>query len=139
MADAISIDGLAALNRSLRKIDSEAPKALRLALNEAAQVVVDDAVPKIPRRSGRAANALKARSTRTLSRVVAGSARAPHLPWLDFGGEGRKRGRPAPRRFIKAGRYVYPTYYAKRDSGEFGRVLERALLNVVIGAGMAVD
>jgi hypothetical protein len=139
VADAIKIRGLAEFNRNLKKLDNDLPKALRLALNEAANVVVEDAAPKIPRRSGRAQKALRARSTSTTSRVIAGSARARYLPWLDFGGEGRKRGRPAKREFIKKGRYVYPTYYAKRDSGEFGEVLNRSLLDVVRRAGIAVD
>lgn len=139
MSDAIRIDGLAAFNRHLKTVDRDLPKAMRVALNDAANVVVEGALPKIPRRSGRAQKALKARSTQTKSRVSAGNARAPYLPWLDFGGEGRKRGRPAKREFIKTGRYVYPTYYEKRDSGEFEAVLTRSLLDIVRRAGIAVD
>ncbi len=139
MSDAIRVEGLAQFSRSLKKVDASLPKALRLALNEAANVVVEDARPKIPRRTGRAQKALRASSTRTASRVSAGSARAPYLPWLDFGGEGRKRGRPARRPFIKTGRYVYPTYYELRDSGEFERVLNRELRAVARLAGLDVD
>jgi len=139
VSDAIKIHGLADFNRKLRKVDRDLPKAMRLALNEAADVVVDAAQPKIPRRTGRARKALKARSTRTLSRAVGGSKRVPYFPWLDFGGEGRKRGRPTKREFIKAGRYVYPTYFEKRDSGEFERVLSGALLRHVRRAGIEVD
>jgi len=138
VSEAIKIEGLAAFSRNLKKVDSDLPKALRVALNEAANVVVEGALPLIPRRTGKAQKALKARSTRTLSRVVAGSARAPYLPWLDFGGEGRKRGRPAKREFIKTGRYVYPTYYKKRDSGEFERVLTRSLQDIVRRSGLEI-
>jgi hypothetical protein len=29
------------------------------------------------------------------------------VPWLDFGGEGRHKGRPPARPFIREGRYTY--------------------------------
>lgn len=137
MSDPIRVEGLAALSRNLRKLDADLPKGVRVALNEAAQVVVDYAVPRIPRRSGRAARTIKAKSTRTASRVGAGGSRVPYFPWLDFGGEGRVKGRPAARPFKKEGRYLYAGYYAKRD--EFGKVLERALLKVAADAGLEVD
>ncbi|KXK61974.1 hypothetical protein AWW66_10955 [Micromonospora rosaria] len=137
MFEPIRIEGLAAFNRSLRKLDAELPKGLRLAHNTAAQIVVDTARPMIPRRTGRAQASVKARSTRTASRVSAGSNRAPYMPWLDYGGEGRIKGRPAPREFRKGGRYVYPAFHAKRD--EFARVLERSLLGAVAAAGLDAD
>jgi hypothetical protein len=59
------------------------------------------------------------------------------VPWLDYGGEGRIKGRPSKREFVKGGRYVYPSFYAKRD--EVQRVLERGLLQVVTSAGLEVD
>lgn len=138
MADAIKVDGLAEFARSLKKLDSDLPKALRVALNEAAQVVVDYAVPRIPKRSGRAARTVKARSTRTAVRVVAGGNRAPYYPWLDFGGRvGRRRSVQRP--FMKDGRYIYAGYFAKSRSGEFQDVLTKALLGVAAQAGVVVD
>lgn len=136
MADTIQVEGLAALSKGLRRIDAEAPKGLRLALNDAANIVVDTARPMMPRRSGRAQGAVKAKSTRTESRVSAGSARVPYVPWLDYGGEGRVKGRPAKREFRKGGRYVYPAFYASRSKVE--DTLERALLRVVADAGLEV-
>lgn len=137
--DAIRIDGLAAFSKRLKRLDSDLPKGLRLALNEAAELVIDTAVPRMPRRTGSAQKAVSARSTRTLSRVTLGSRRRGGVPWLDFGGEGRRRGRPPAREFIRKGRYLYPAYYEKRDSGEFERLLSRALLDVARGAGIEVD
>jgi hypothetical protein len=137
--EAIKVVGLAEFQRNLKKLNADLPKALRVALNGAADVIVDSARPRVPRRSGRAAAALKARSTQTAARVSGGSARAPYYPWLDFGGEGRRRGRPAARPFIKQGRYLYAAYYEKRDSGEFEQILTKALLDVAAQAGVEVE
>lgn len=137
MAEAIKIDGLAAFSRNLRKLDSDLPKALRIALNEAANLVVDDAKPHVPRRSGRAAGTIKAKSTRTAVRVSAGGRRAPYYPWLDFGGK-VGRNKSVGRAFFTDGRYLYPSYFAKRDSGELQQVLTRALLDVAASAGVVV-
>ena len=132
----IRVQGLAEFNKALKRMDSELPKGLRLAHNEAAQIVVDTARSDMPRRSGRARAAVKAKSTRTASRVSAGSSRAPYVPWLDYGGEGRIKGRPAAREFVKGGRYVYPAFHARRNDVE--AALERALLGVVRSAGLEV-
>lgn len=91
----------------------------------------------MPKRSGRAARSVKAKSTRTAARVSSGSARAAYVPWLDYGGEGRIRGRPAYRKFEKDGRYVYPSFYRQRD--DIQRVLEQGLLRVAESAGVGVD
>src|SRR5574342_787900 len=133
MAEAIKIDGLAQFSRNLRKLDADLPKALRIALNDAADVIVDYARPRIPKRTGRAASTLKSRSTRTAVRVSAGGRRAPWYPWLDFGGK-VGRNRSVERAFIKEGRYIYKGYFAKRD--EFSEVLTRSLLDVARQAGI---
>ncbi|TDB71816.1 HK97 gp10 family phage protein [Micromonospora sp. 15K316] len=137
MVEPIRIEGLNAINRALRRIDAEAPKGLRLAHNEAANIVVDTARRKMPRRSGRAQAAVKARSTRTATRVSAGSSRAPYVPWLDYGGEGRVKGRPAYRTFEKGGRYVYPAFHERH--GDVQKALEDGLLTVIRAAGLEVD
>jgi hypothetical protein len=135
MADPIKIDGLAQFNRELKKLDAELPKAMRIALNEAADVIVSYAVPLIPKRTGRAARSVKARSTRNAARVVGGGNRAPYYPWLDFGGRvGRNRSVQRP--FLSDGRYIYEGYFKRRD--EFGEVLTRALLGVAAQAGIEV-
>ncbi len=108
-----------------------------MAHNEAANIVVDAARPRMPRKSGRAQASVKARSTRTATRVSAGNNRAPYVPWLDYGGEGRIKGRPGKREFRKGGRYVYPAFHANRNRVQ--EALERSLLQVVASAGLAVD
>lgn len=138
MTEPIKIDGLAQFTRDLGKIDPELPKLVRLVNNKAADLVVDEARPLIPRRSGKAAKSLRAQSTRTAVRVTEGGKRAPYVPWLDFGGSVGK-GKSVKRPFIREGRYIYKAYRAKRDSGQFEQVLTTGLIDVVTGAGIEVD
>lgn len=136
MTDAIKIDGLAQFSRNLKKLDSELPKVLRIALNQAADIVVTEAKSRVPRRSGRAQASIKARSTRTAVRVSAGGRKAPYYPWLDFGGRvGRKKA--VKRAFLPEGRYLYAAYFDKRP--KFEEVLTSALLDVARTAGVEVD
>jgi hypothetical protein len=134
----VHVDGLAQFQRTLKRLDAGLPKALRLALNEATDIVIDEAVPRIPRRTGRAAASVKAMSTRTAARVAAGGPRVRYYGWLDFGGK-TGRNRSVDRRFYKHGRYLYRAYFDKRDSGEFAEALGRALGRVAREAGLKVD
>lgn len=136
MPGEIRIDGLAEFSRNLKKLDSDLPKMLRIGLNDAVNIVVNYARPRIPTRSGRAARSLRAQSTRTAARIAAGGRRAPYFPWLDFGGKG-PGGRPAPRPFYKDGRYLWKGYIVKRD--ELNAGLVRALVGVAEQAGIEVD
>jgi hypothetical protein len=133
----IAVGGLAQLNRGLRALDNDAPKALRVALNEAAQLLVDRARPEVPSVSGAARRSMVARSTRTSARVAVGGKRAPYFPWLDFGGEGRVKGRPAARPFIREGRYIYPTLGRIRP--EIEAQLQESISAVIRGAGLTED
>lgn len=133
----ITIDGLRQFSRDLKKLDDSLPKALRIAMNQAANMVVDEAKPRVPKRTGRAAAAIRAASTRTAVRVRTGGQRAPYYPWLDFGGRvGRNRSVRRP--FLKKGRYVYPAYFALHDSGRIQQVLQQALLDVARQTGVEV-
>jgi len=107
-----------------------------MAFNGAADVVVNDARPRVAKRSGRAAGTVKARSTQTASRVVGGGNKAPYYPWLDFGGRvGRMRSVVRP--FLKTGRYIYDAYFDNR--ARYGELLERGLLDVAASAGVEVE
>ena len=136
MAD-IKITGLREFQASLRAIDSGLPKELRLVLNEASTMVIDYARPRIPSVSGRGRASLKARSSQRAARVAIGGSRAPYVPWLDFGGQGRVRGRPPARPFIKRGRYVYAGLEANRD--KITEVMEAGLARLARSAGLDVD
>jgi hypothetical protein len=103
----IEVTGLREFQRSLKLMDAGLPKKIRVVLNDAAKLVTDEAGARMPTKTGRARASLKARSTQRDARVGLGGKRAPYAPWLDFGGEGRRKGRPAARPFLKNGRYVY--------------------------------
>ncbi len=136
MGEAIKVDGLAQFVRNLRKLDADLPKALRIGFNDAAQIVIDTARPRMPRLTGRAASSLRAQSTRTAVRVTEGGRRAPYVPWLDFGGKvGRNRSVRRP--FIADGRYLYASFYAKHD--QVRSAVVAALLDVAKSAGVEVD
>lgn len=137
MADSIQITGLKEFRSGLKAMHKDLPKALRVAFNDAADVVVMDARPKIPSRSGRAKGSVKARSTQTSSRVVGGGNKAPHYPWLDFGGRvGRRNSVKRP--FLKEGRYIYNAYFRNKRSGRYQEILSDGLIKVGRDAGIEV-
>jgi hypothetical protein len=133
----IEVTGLREFQKQLRSMDANLPKQLRVALNQAADEVIGYAEARFPRRTGAAAASLKARSSQREARVALGGRRAPYAPWLDFGGEGRVKGRPAPRPFIKSGRYVYKGLEVKRD--RITEILAAALTQLALDAGLEVD
>lgn len=133
----IEVGGLAQLNKGLRAIDKDAPKELRLGLNDAANLLVDRAKPKVPVVTGAARRSMVARSTRTSARVAVGGKKAPYYPWVSFGGEGQIKGRPPKREFIREGRDIYPTLREIRPLIE--QRLQDRLSAVVRKAGMVED
>jgi hypothetical protein len=138
MAEPVKIEGLNQFVRDLKTIDAELPKMVRRAFNASTDLVVDDARPQIPRRSGRARGSVRSRSTQTFARITGGGAKAPHYPWLDFGGRVGRR-KSVHRAFLVEGRYIYRSYYDLQARGEFERVMVAELLNVVRSAGIEVD
>jgi hypothetical protein len=134
--DPIKVDGLRDLQASLKAMDGDSQKLLRLVLNDAADIVVQGAGRLIPRRSGRARASLKAQSSQREARVKEGSAKAPYAPWLDFGGRvGRNNSVKRP--FLREGRFVYPTY--NRRKPWIHDRLARGLEDLIRGAGLEPD
>lgn len=134
--DPITIEGLKEFRKQLKQLDKDLPKALRMAFNAAADIVVSEARPKVPSASGRARASVKAKSTQAAAKVVGGSKKVPYYPWLDFGGRvGRRRSVARP--FLKDGRYIYDAYFRNRDS--FGELLVDGLTEVAGQAGLEVD
>lgn len=131
----VEVSGLRQFGRALKKVDSDLPKALRAALNECATLLIDETRPLIPKKSGRAARSLKARSTRSEVRVAVGGRLAPYYPWLDFGGR-VGRNRSIRREFIKEGRYLYPTLGKNRE--KFKKTLDGALRGLAEDAGLEI-
>lgn len=136
MTGAVKIEGLDQFRANLKTLDRELPKALRMALNAAADIVVSEAKPKVPTKTGKARASVKARSTQALSRISGGGNKVPYYPWLDFGGRvGRSKGIRRP--FLKEGRYIYDAYF--RNKSRYVEVLEKALLDVASQAGVEVE
>jgi hypothetical protein len=132
----IKITGLAEFNRNLRKINSDLPKALRLAGNEGAEIVASWARHRVEKDTGRAQRSIKAKSTRTEARVSGGSKSVPWYAWLDFGGKvGIKHSVKRP--FIKGGRYIYPGY--TNNIPKVTEVLTAALIKVAEDATVDVS
>jgi hypothetical protein len=136
MPEPIHVEGLREFSLSLKRLDSDMPKVLRVGLNSVADLVVSDATPRIPSRSGKARRSVRAKSTRTAARIAAGGARVPYYGWLDFGGR-VGRGRSQVRPYMKQGRYIYRSYFANRE--RFAQMLEDTLVDVARQAGMEVE
>lgn len=136
MRATIGVEGLRQFSRGLRRLDAEAPKQLRVALNGTADLLIRKARPKVPSRSGAARASMRAQSTRTAARISVGGRKAPYFPWLDFGGRTGRR-RSVVRRFYPDGRYVFVTL------AEIGPEIQRALVEgiaqVARDAGLEVD
>lgn len=132
----VAVEGLAQFRKGLRALDRDLPKALRVAQNDAASFLIGKARPLIPRRSGTAADSLKARSSQTSVRVAIGGRKAPYMPWLDFGGRVGPN-KSVTRPFLKEGRYLYPTLKSNRE--QFQDILQDALTDVARTAGLDVD
>ncbi len=136
--EAIRVKGLKEFQKSIKEIDKELPKALRVAFNKAADLVTEDAKKRVPTRSGKAARSIKSRSTQVEARVVGGAKSAPYYPWLDFGGKvGRKKSINRP--YKKRGRYLYAAYFQHRDSGDFQDALLSGIREVAADAGLELD
>jgi hypothetical protein len=136
MAEPITIEGLSQFIRDVKALDAEIPKMTRKASNAAVEIVLGVARSRVPKRSGRAAASLKAKSTQTAARVAAGGSRAPYYPWLDFGGRVGPR-KSVRRPFIGDGRYIYPALAEKRD--EFQEAMVAALVEAAESAGLVVE
>jgi hypothetical protein len=135
-AEAVRVEGLKEFVRGLKQIDRGLAKAVRLAFNDAADVIVSDARGRVPSRSGRAKGSVKAKSTQTKARISGGGNRAPYYPWLDFGGRvGRRNSVKRP--FLKDGRYIYAAY--NQHKGEFVETMAKNLADVARQAGIDMD
>lgn len=134
--DPIKIQGLTQFQRALKQMDGESQKQLRVVFNKAADLIVQEAPRGMPRKTGKAAGSLKARSGQREAVVIGGGKKAPYYPFIDFGGSVGPR-KTTKRRFIKSGRYMYPAY--SRNTNTIQRILEDGLKELVESAGMKVS
>jgi hypothetical protein len=129
----VQITGIRELQKALRQMDSDLPKQLRVALNNAGQIVVNYAQPRVAKRSGRAAGSIKLRSSQREAKIAAGGRRAPYFPWLDYGGYAG-RGKRNYRQFRKEGRYIYPA--VRENQTKIQAALQEELSKLISNAGL---
>lgn len=109
----VKIEGMRELQAHLREMDRNLPKQIRLTLNGVATLVAETAASRVPRRTGRAAASIRPASQQRYAIVAGGGARAPYLPWLDFGGRvGRNHAVKRP--FLRTGRYIFASVRDRR-------------------------
>lgn len=131
MPDTIKLTGIKDFQRSLRAMDADLPKQIRVILNDAMGLILDYAEPRFPRKTGRAAGSLKGASSQREARISLGGRRAPYAPGLDFGG-GANRPQFPPYR--PGGRYVYKGLEVNRD--KITQRMEQGLHDLARGAGL---
>ena len=131
----LQITGLNDLRKTLKAAGEGAEKEIRPALNEAAAIIVRVAQPRIPVMTGAARKSVRVSSTGNKVRVTAGGTRAPHFPWLDYGGK-VGRNKTVSRPFIRHGRYIYPAYAAQYTN--IMRMIEKRITEVIERNGLDV-
>lgn len=131
----IEVAGLREFRAQLKAMDANLPKQIRVALNAAADLVISYARPKVPRRTGRAAASLKARSGQLEAKVAAGGRTAPYYPWLDFGGSVGVN-KSVHRPFYREGRYVYVAL--REQNPKITEAMSVALTDLATAAGLEV-
>lgn len=120
--DAIHVEGLAELRKTLGQIDKELPKRLRVKLRKVGEKVAADARADVPVKSGRARASIKAGASGNTAYVQGGRKTVAYFGWLEYGGVLKPTG--ARRNTIKrerkpAGRFLYPAI--KRNSEHITR------------------
>lgn len=96
----VDVQGLREFQKQLREIERTLPRELRLAGNEAAEVVVDEAVDRANALGGvaaKAARSLRAASGQREAAVKLGGAAYPFALGAEFGGGLHGRGNPTAR------------------------------------------
>lgn len=109
--DAVSVDGLAELRKSLGQIDKTLPKHLRTRLKAVADEVADVSRSRVPVKTGRARASVKSGVSGNRAYVQEGKATVPYMGWLDFGGTLKPVGRrknTIVRARPRGGRFLYP-------------------------------
>jgi phage gpG-like protein len=134
MADrvVVQVEGLKEFRKALRDADRALGPELRKGLNQAADIVVKAARPKIAVQTGRLQKSLRARSSQREGIVVLGSARLPYAGWWEFGG---KVPHGPSKQFIPTGRALFPA--AKERNPEIMAEMERIVDGLARKAGLS--
>lgn len=136
MTESITVHGLDEFRQKVSAMKAATPKKLKVVDAAAAEIIVTYARRTMPRRTGRGIGSVKSRTTAKGAVVTEGGAKAPWVPWLDFGGRGRRPGRPAARPFLKEGRYTYKGLRVRQD--EITAAANAGLVALATDAGLEV-
>ena len=131
----ITVDGGDQLVAALHQLADATPAMVRVLVARSGELVVDWARPKVPHRTGAAAASLQVEENGQTATVVSGGSRAPHYPWLDWGGA-VGRGGHTVRPYIAQGRYLYPALRAQGDA--IADAQRHALVELCRTAGLTV-
>lgn len=123
MPEYLHVQGLASLRRSLRAAeDMENLKSFQKGFKAAAQIVAVEARTRVPSRSGRAQESVRAGTSGNNAVVMGGKSAVPYYGWLDFGsriprtGQARRVGPwSGSGKGPTKGRFIYPALEAKRE------------------------
>lgn len=114
MADSeVSAKGLKEFNRSVKSIRSILPKTAQAVSLNAARIVVMEAVPTIPRRSGAARKSVQGLATNEGASVTGGNG-IPYFRWLAIGGASGRR-HANKRKIVRPDRYLNPAYERSKE------------------------
>ena len=128
------VKGLREFNQSLAKFRDDLPKAVQEISLNAVTITVTDAVPTIPRVSGRAASSVQGFVTNEGASVTGGQ-NVDYYRWLELGGaSGRNLANTRP--IVKDGRYLNPAY--ERNKARISADSERMLIEAARRAGLEV-
>ncbi len=129
--DAIRIDGLRELSKSLRLVEDGLQKEITGVFKRAAEKVADEARRRVPVRSGRLRDSIRPYATQRAAGVRMGKARVPYAGPVEFGGY------PKARPFVAEGRYIYPAFTSMIP--QVRRQVEDELADLVRQAGLAPE
>lgn len=117
VGEAVRVEGLRELRRSLGQIDKTLQKNLRGRLKKIGDEVAADARQPMPVKTGRAKASVRAGVSGNTAYVQIGKKAVPYAAWLDFGGvlkpTGNRRN-TIRRKRIPGGRYLYPAIERNR-------------------------
>jgi hypothetical protein len=134
-APVISIVGMRALRRDIKRQTDEQSSALYTAIKragrQAAEPVAALTRANLPHVTGRLAGDVRVTASRTGAAVRMGRKSVPYAGWVEFGGT-RKRPHLSEREYVRTGRYLFPAArgLAERSAQLYAEGLER-----VLGAG----
>jgi len=123
----IDVRDLRKLRRALNDADREFGKKLRTANKEAAEVVLKEAIPLVPVRTGKLQRSTKVRASQTSASIKSGSkSRVPYAPPIHWGWKARN---------IDPSEYLYSAIVKSRQKvlDVYSKSLEKVIKDAGLG------